>query len=150
MQATNKQNNFLFGDCCTIYYLLNTFLSALNCCNHLAKMPPKKKSPARTEVCCVCCQQIALGKDETLYCDGSCKQWLHRYCASVSKNQYTTITKSESPFQCPTCYREHSQQQIQELCGAVSDLKREIEQLKSALEAVSSPKQTPQPSSTPT
>ena len=113
-------------------------------------MPPKKKSTA-TESCCVCCQQITLGKDEALYCEGSCKQWLHRYCPSVSINQYKTISESKSPFQCPTCYREYSKQQIKELCDAVTDLKLELGQLKSALNAVvpePSSKQTPDPPST--
>ena len=79
-----------------------------------------------------CRQPISIGKDEALYCTGRCQQWLHRYCAKE-------ISDSKSSFQCPTCYREFSQQQIQELCGAVSDLKREFEQLKSELRTANAP-----------
>ena len=31
------------------------------------------------ELCCVCCQPIMKGKDESLFCGGDCQQWLHRY-----------------------------------------------------------------------
>ena len=48
-------------------------------------MPPKKRTHASTQKdqCCVCCQTIAKGKDESLFCAGDCQQWLHRYCPRV-------------------------------------------------------------------
>ena len=101
-------------------------------------MPPKKKTTA-TQPCCVCCQPISIGKDEALYCTGRYQQWLHRYCASVSDKEYKEISDCKTSFQCPTCYREFSQQQKQELCGAVSDLKHELEQLKSELRTANAP-----------
>ena len=57
---------------------------------------PKKKSSTHageaagesvTSVkCAVCEQTIVEGKEQALYCEGTCKQWFHRYCAGVGVN----------------------------------------------------------------
>ena len=64
------------------------------------KMPPKKKSTSQSAgskgVCCVCCQALS-AKDEALYCDGACQQWLHRYCASVTVQQYKPSVTVAAP-----------------------------------------------------
>ena len=100
-------------------------------------MPPKKKpAAAKSPSYCICCQPVSQERDEALFCVGSCQQWLHRYCASVTVQQYKDICSSKSPFQCPTCYRVHSQEQIEELSNAVSVLKLEVAQLRESLASV--------------
>ena len=84
-------------------------------------MPPKKK-----ELCCICCQPISVNKDEVLYCSGSCQQWLHRYCASVTSQQYQTIKENAQSFLCPCCDRREQQEQINSLKSTVEALKLEL------------------------
>ena len=93
---------------------------------------PRKGAVAK-ETCCICCQQVTVEKDEALYCSGKCQQWLHRYCASVTVEQYKNINDKATEFQCPSCCRERHQQQICELTGTVEAMKIEIAQLKESL-----------------
>ena len=106
-------------------------------------MPPKKKRSCKqgatpSEECCICCQPVTLEKDEALFCVGSCQQWLHRYCASVSAQRYRAITGDSSrPFLCPNCCCEQQKEQIAVLTDSVESLKHEITQLKESLASVS-------------
>ena len=99
-------------------------------------MPPKKKTVAQTSAakgsCCVCCQAVS-SKDEALFCDGCCQQWLHRYCASVTVQQYKAIIDNNSSFLCPCCCRERQQEEIAALRNTVEAMKLEIVQLKESL-----------------
>ena len=100
-------------------------------------MPPKKnQGSAARGSCCVCCQAVA-SKDEALFCTGTCQKWLHRYCASVSVQQYKTIADNNSPFLCPCCCRERQQEDISELRSTVEAMKLEIAQLKESLTSLS-------------
>ena len=81
--------------------------SIFSCFTHhveLTIMPPKKAQSATSktpkESCCVCCQPITIGKDECLFCSGSCQHWLHRYCARVSSQCYAVISEKAAPFMC--------------------------------------------------
>jgi len=93
-------------------------------------MPPKKRgapaastsaktdsssapsSASTKETCCVCCQTIHIGKDDALFCSGTCQHWLHRYCASVSVQCYKCIKDDDRPFYCFWCYQSRSQREI--------------------------------------
>ena len=105
-------------------------------------MPPKKKRSCKqgatpSEECCIYCQPVTLGKDEALFCVGSCQQGLHRYCASVSAQRYQAITGDSSPFLCPNCCCEQQKEQIAVLTNSVESLRHEITQLKESLVSVS-------------
>jgi len=41
-------------------------------------------SASMKKTCYVCCQTIHMGKDDRLFCSGTCQQWLHRHCAMYS------------------------------------------------------------------
>ena len=98
----------------------------------------KAKAGRRCEkaksLCCVCCKAVEDGKDEALLCEGQCQKWLHRYCASVTVDQYEELSSSEEPFLCFTCCITQHQQQITELRSEVEALKFEISQLKAQLQ----------------
>ena len=99
-------------------------------------MPPKKKQETVTrETCCVCCQAIR-ATDEALFCAGACQKWLHRYCASVTVQQYKATTDENRPFLCPCCCREQQQGEINELRNTVEALKLEICELKESLSSL--------------
>ena len=40
---------------------------------------------------------------DALFWEGNCKTWLHRWCDSVTKEQYAVLSASEKPFLCPWC-----------------------------------------------
>ena len=102
-------------------------------------MPPKSSktqrkaaSSSNQEVCCICCQKIG-PKDEVLFCSGSCQKFLHRYCASVSDQSFTTLSSAgASPFLCFCCYKARNDNQVAELLSIVDSLKGEINALKAA------------------
>ena len=96
-------------------------------------MPPKKKQGSATRGSCSICCQVVLDKDEALFCAGKCQQWLHRYCCSVTEQQYKASTDSKCPFLCPWCDRERQQEEIIELRSTVEAMKLELAQLKESL-----------------
>ena len=105
-------------------------------------MPPKKRvaqTVAQNDQCCVCCQPIAKGKDETLFCAGDCQQWLHRYCAGVSAHCYRNITENTSLFLCFTCSLVSHKKEIDSLKDTVELLKGEIATLNSTQSSQSLP-----------
>ena len=89
-------------------------------------MPPKKKQGSAARGSCSICCQVVLDKDEALFCAGKCQQWLHRYCCSVTEQQYKAITDSKCPFLCPCCDRERQQEEIIELRSTVEAMKLEL------------------------
>ena len=105
-------------------------------------MPPKKKStaqqPAMQQQCDICCQSIAENDKQggALFCQGECQRWIHRFCASVSLEQFKSLVSSEAPFLCPTCCRKSHQHQISELTNSLAALKSELAQLKDAFATV--------------
>ena len=47
------------------------------------------------------------GKDAVSFCDSQCQQWIHRYCAGVSKTQLKLLSSSaEVKYECATCFQE--------------------------------------------
>lgn len=57
-------------------------------------------------VCPVCCDPIedAVGKkkgQDAVFCDGSCQEWIHRQCASLSKHAYSLVSYSDDECYCP-------------------------------------------------
>lgn len=102
-------------------------------------------SASTKETCCVCCQTIHIGKDDALFCSGTCQHWLHRYCASVSVQCYKCIKDDDRPFYCFWCYQSRSQREIAALTSAVEELKLENAKLKESLcvtqSQVSAPRQ---------
>ena len=102
-------------------------------------MPPKKtQSRVSQQQCDICCQAIDPKKGDSLFCNGDCQRWIHRFCASVSTEQHKKIVADgASGFLCPTCCRSTHQLQIAELTDSVAALKCELSELKEALSTVS-------------
>ena len=40
---------------------------------------------------------------DSIFCDGSCQDWIHSQCAGLSKASFTHYSKSNDPFFCPKC-----------------------------------------------
>lgn len=101
-------------------------------------MPPKKKTQSSSqskELCCVCCQPIVQGKDESLFCGGECQQRVHRYCAGVSAQVYKGIMEKGTSFLCYSCCLQKNRKDIVDLKNVVESLKGETAELRSAMSA---------------
>ena len=92
---------------------------------------------AESSVCGVCCQAVTPGKDEALFCEGACKRLMHRFCASITEEQYQELTAKKAEFLCPTCCRAKQQLEIDTLSSEVAMLKLELAQLKEAVTVLS-------------
>ena len=54
-------------------------------------------------ICPVCKIVIIDSSDNSIFCDGDCKQWLHRCCAKLSWTAFEKLGDSTEPFYCPRC-----------------------------------------------
>ena len=98
-------------------------------------MPPKKKQNPPGEPCPICCLAVST-KDEALLCVGRCQQRLHRSCASIPEQQFKILCENNTPFLCPSCYREEHEEQFKELKRTVEALRAEVSQLNEQLHKV--------------
>ena len=62
-----------------------------------------KGKSTKEHVCPICAELIVdEGTDsraqDTLFCEGDCKTWLHQWCTSMTKEQYAVLSASEKPF----------------------------------------------------
>ena len=48
--------------------------------------------------CAVCEQKIVEGEEQPLFCEGTCKQWVHRYCAGIPVTLFASLSSSTAPF----------------------------------------------------
>ena len=84
--------------------------------------------------CTVCDQKVVDGKDQALFCEGSCKGWFHRYCAGVSLTHFESLSTLATPFNCVASYND----ELADLKNTVTVLQEEITQLRGALAMKSS------------
>ena len=80
--------------------------------------------------CSVCSQNIVNGEEDALFCEGTCTQWVHRYCAGVPLIQFQSLSASPSPFLCSFCRQSNYDEEIYVLKTAVKSLTKEVVELK--------------------
>ena len=104
-----------------------------------------------TTVCPICLDTIIDASDksdgqDSVYCDGLCKGWIHRRCAGLSVAAFSTISSSSNsdPFFCPHCRLECQNQEIASLKASVAQLTESVCKLQQALDpaAVCTPAHT--------
>ena len=59
---------------------------------------------------------------DSIHCDGTCKTWLHRCCAGLSKDVLSRISTPDSPFHCMQCQVDAQEKKIKELKAMVSNI----------------------------
>ena len=74
----------------------------------------------------VCRLQIVDGKDEAILCEGNCKQWYHRGCASLPPERYKELSASKEPFTCLVCTCLSLKKEVSLLSSAVITLREEL------------------------
>ena len=86
--------------------------------------------------CAVCEQIIIEGDEQALFCEGACQQWVHRYCAGIPASLFVTLSTSSAPFQCYACCQQIHANEIAKLTDIVSNLKKEVSELRNDLSDV--------------
>ena len=100
----------------------------------------KSKAKSRTNVSCSICDETikeqsgkAQGED-SIFCDGQCKAWLHRRCAGLSFKKFQAVSDSEDPFYCPTCRLQSNETEIASLKADIGILAKQLAEIQSRLE----------------
>ena len=98
----------------------------------------KKLSKQSSVIYPVCEEPIVDGSEKTpghdsIECEGLCKGWLHRGCASLSKNPFQVATTSPDPFMCPHCRLVEQAADLASLKCSVRDLAEELSSLKATI-----------------
>ena len=76
--------------------------------------------------CDLCCTKISDGKEEAVQCEGVCGLWFHRYCAGISATHFQTLSTTNAPFVCSTCYQHDQHVLTAQLQSEVVTIKAEI------------------------
>ena len=102
------------------------------------KKTVRRDGCSQNETCPVCSDSIVdatedVAGQEALFCEGSCKQWLHRWCAGVRQGDYEPLSSSQEPFVCNLCTIELQQKQIDNLLLSVGALKETVDTLQSSV-----------------
>ena len=91
-------------------------------------------------ICPICADVI---KDATarrdgqdaIFCEGSCKSWLHRGCAGLNRDKFIAASNSPVPFFCPCCRLDKHDSEIDFLKASIRSLSDELLAVKSSLDA---------------
>ena len=66
---------------------------------------------------------------DSIFCDGSCQNWIHRQCAGLSKASFTHCFKSNDPFFCPKCTIKNQSDDVATLKEAVSLFRKDVDRV---------------------
>ena len=96
----------------------------------------KNKAKSRTNVfsCSICDETIkepsgkAQGED-SIFCDGQCKAWLHRRCAGLSIARFQAVSDSKDPFYCPACRLQSNETEIASLKADIGILAKQLAEI---------------------
>lgn len=123
--------------------------------NPSSRDSPSSLNSSKTNVICPVCEERIVDESakrkgqDAVFCDHTCKTWLHRRCAGLSRDSFDAVSRSNSPFYCPQC-RMNTQgeellllrESIHHLTAAVLELKSTVARLE-ASENVSVPQFSP-------
>ena len=81
------------------------------------------------ELACDLCDRPFTATEVVLYCEGSCRQRMHRHCAGVSKYHYLELKNSSTSFVCLICTQQLHKAEVQGLESVVAALKDELDSM---------------------
>ena len=97
-------------------------------------MPHSQADKRHASKCAVCDAKIVDRKDEAVFCEGLCQQWIHQYCAGVSKVHFERLAASaETKYECAACFCESQTKRARLLEDAVALLRVELTELHNAI-----------------
>ena len=99
-----------------------------------SKPPPKEKASkkAKSLVCKVCEDEVTdqSKTKDSIFCEGMCDGWIHRYCAGLSTTAFLHFQASSEPFICPHCKLLTQGEQLSNMMQVINALQLEIAELK--------------------
>ena len=84
-----------------------------------------KRNKGHNTTCPICEENFKPGCD-SIFCEGDCQKYIHRRCASLTKEQFKKGGESDLPFYCLHCITSRQSSEIDELKKVVSDLSAKI------------------------
>ena len=94
-----------------------------------------ERSEDRPASCVVCEKAIVEDTDEqdgdeSIFCEGLCQGWLHRWCAGLTKAQFAVIgLKEDEQFECARCCLSAQQSEIARLRDSISAISLQLSEL---------------------
>ena len=100
--------------------------------------PTNKRKAKQPVVCPICDESIVDATSHTsgqaaIFCEGLCKEWLHRQCAGLSKAAFDFASQSQDPFFCPQCRLDIQSRELSTLKAAIATLNEELTAVKNQL-----------------
>ena len=87
-------------------------------------------APKRTKgATCPICNIVVRDSQQAIFCDGTCKQWIHRQCASLTVDVYVKAGESQQSFYCLNCTVSLQKQEIDILKEQVKTLSNKLDSL---------------------
>ena len=93
----------------------------------------------------ICLDSVEAAGDShtnSISCNGSCKEWIHRRCAGLSVNAISALKASSESlrqFYCPHCRLDHHHLEITSLKVSIAQLPNSIENLQQSLSSTHKP-----------
>ena len=96
----------------------------------------KGKSSCKTSnsptLCAICEEVITESSNNTpgedaVFCNGTCKSWIHRRCGGLSAAQFKVVSSSNEPFLCPQCTLMQNSVEIASLKAEVASLTKKVD-----------------------
>lgn len=102
-----------------------------------SKLPASSNKKGKGKYTCPICSGVVKDTHEAIFCEGNCKLWFHRCCASVPSHRYSTLADSDEIFLCPSCTFLKQGDEIDALRAELSALKSEIKSLSDTVADIS-------------
>ena len=108
------------------------------------------KSSIKTFICPICEEAVVdpssknVGHD-SIFCEGTCKAWLHRGCAGMSKTVFEKVCDTDDPFFCPYCRLISQGVEITSLKASLSSLLDELSSVKALVDNMNAKVSLPVP-----
>ena len=99
------------------------------------------KSSIKTIISPICEEAVVdpssknVGHD-SIFCKGTCKAWLHRGCAGMSKAAFEKVCDTNDPFFCPYCRLVSQGVEITSLKASLSSLLDELSSVKALVKSM--------------
>ena len=79
-------------------------------------------------LCSVCEKPINDETEDSIFCDGICKGWMHRICAGLSKTAFNAASESDDNFFCQYCSSKCMRDEIKALKQKIVSLEASLRQ----------------------
>ena len=90
------------------------------------------KKASKSSVICPICEEAVIDpssksvRHDSIFCEGTCKAWLHHWCAGMSKATFVEVCDTDDLLFCPYCRLVNQGTEITSLKANLSSLSDEL------------------------